>query len=61
MILGLLSVVCLQPSFIRMLVLGRKVEGELDTKRVLLTDPFEHLPEVSFSFIYLFHRAFLLS
>lgn len=45
-----------------MLVLGRKVEAELATKRVLLTNAFGHSPEVSFSSIYLlFHRIFLLS
>lgn len=61
-ILCLISVVYLQPSFMRMLVLGRKVEAELATKRVLMTNAFGHSPEVSFSFIYvLFHRTLLLS
>lgn len=62
MILGLIFVVCLQPSFRKMVGLGWKVEAESATKRVLLTDPFGHSPEVSFSFFnLLFPRAFLLS
>lgn len=44
-----------------MLVLGRKVEAELATKRVLLKNASGNSQEVSFSFIYLFHRTLLLS
>ena len=61
-ILGLIYTALLQPSFKRMLGLGREVEAELATERVLLTDPFGYSSEITFTSIYfLFHRAFVLS
>lgn len=48
-ILGLIYIALLQPSFRRMLGLGREVEAELATKRVLLTDPFGYSSEISFT------------
>lgn len=62
LILDLIYIALLQPSFKRMLGLGREVKAELATKRVLLADPPEYSSDISFaSFYFLFHGGFVLS